>query len=95
MAKIKLAGSYPEQAVRQALEKFWDEVVVPETTADLGLVPGVALDSLTATDVLMTIESALGIQDQELPQTLVKSGGYDSKDEFVEHLTGCIKACVS
>lgn len=95
MTKIKLIGSYPEQAVRQALEKFWDEVVVPETTADLGLSPGAALDSLTATDVLLTIESVLGLQDQELPQTLVKSGGYDSKGEFVEHLAGCIHACVS
>lgn len=95
MAKIKLAASYPEQTVRKALEDFWDEVVDPEMTADLGLAPGAALDSLTATDVLLTIESVLGLQGQELPQTLVKSGGYDSKDEFVEHLTGCIRECVS
>ena len=95
MTKIKLAGSYPEQRVREALEKFWDEVVVSEAAADIGLSPGVALDSLTATDVLLTIESVLGLQGQELPQTLVKSGGYDSKDEFVEHLAGCVKACVS
>jgi hypothetical protein len=95
MAKIRLAGSYPEQEVRKALEDFWDEVVDPAMTADLGLAPGAALDSLTATDVLLTMESVLGLQDQELPQTLVKSGGYDSKDEFVEHLTGCIRECVS
>lgn len=95
MAKIKLVGCYPEEAVRQALEGFWDEVVDPEMTANLGLAPGAALDSLTATDVLLTIESVLGLQGQELPQTLVKGGGYDSKDEFVEHLTESVKACVS
>lgn len=95
MAKIKLVGSYPETEVRKALEEFWDRTVDPNAVEDLGLLPGVALDSLSATDVLLTVETVLGLQDQELPQTLVKSGGYDSKEEFVEHLGNSIKACVT
>lgn len=95
MAKVRINGSFPEQAIRDALDKFWDETVIPDQAADLGLAPGAALDSLTALDVLITIESVLNIQDQELPQTLVKSGGYESKEEFIDHLIGSIKACMS
>lgn len=95
MAKIRISGSFPEQAIRDALDGFWNNVVVPDQAASLGLSPGAALDSLTATDVLITIETVLGLKDQELPQTLVKSGGYESKDEFIKHLSESIKACVT
>jgi hypothetical protein len=95
MAKIRIDSSFPEQAIRDALEEFWDATIVPDQAVGLGLSPGATLDSLTATDVLITMESVLGLKDQELPQTLVKSGGYESKEEFIEHLVGSIKACVS
>jgi hypothetical protein len=54
MIKIRLAGNYPEKEVRKALEEFWDQTVDPDTVENLGLSPGVALDSLSATDVLLT-----------------------------------------
>lgn len=95
MAKIRFTGLYPEHEVRTALEDFWDRTVDEDGAADLGLSPGIALDSLSATDVLLEIETVLGLKDQQLPEALVQSGGYDSKEEFVEHLASRIKACVS
>ena len=95
MAKIKITVPYPRQTVRDALEAFWDETVTVGTESPVGAVAGAVLDSLTATEVLIVIEQILNLGDQELPQTLVKIGGYSSKDEFVDHLDACLEACVS
>lgn len=76
-----------ETRIKQELEQFWDERAIPsgpngETTVDELLGP---LESMTAVDVLATLEGVVG--DVPLPNTLIKAGGYSSKDEFVEHLS--------
>ena len=76
-----------ETRCRQELERFWDERAIPsgpegETTVDELLGP---LESMTAVDVLATLESVVG--DVQLPNTLIKPGGYKNKGEFIEQLS--------
>jgi acyl carrier protein len=72
---------FNDQDVAAVLGKYWDE-----RTADIeiggdsfGL--GAGMDSLTAIDVLLDLESSFELK--ELPVTLIKRGGYQSRDEFV------------
>lgn len=70
-----------DKDVAAVLVKYWDE-----RTADLdiGADPfglGEGMDSLTAIDVLLDLESEFELE--ELPVTLIKRGGYQSRDEFV------------
>jgi len=95
MGKISLAGPYPTNQVREVLSDFWDQTVNVEGTSDLGLCPTVALDSLTATEVLLNLEDILGLKGQELPHSLVKSGGYASKEEFIDHIEAGLSECIA
>lgn len=95
MAKTlnKVTGS-PEisrQDVLAALETWWDEhaeqdandplaVQRPEGSV-LNIQP--AIDSLAAVEALLVLEELLG---KEAPVTLVKSGGYQSREEFLDDL---------
>lgn len=71
--------------ISTALEEFW-----AMQTIDAGGATSVdelvaAMDSVTACEVLAAIESIVGM---ELPSgSVIKRGGYDSKDEFVAVLT--------
>lgn len=55
---------------------------VPTDAAALSAIPTV-LDSLAVVEMLMTIEPIL---DCELPDRLVKTGGYTSVEEALDHL---------
>jgi hypothetical protein len=72
--------------IRAELEQFWsdqDPLAPPSTGTVDDLVA--AMDSVTACEVLELLETLLGI---ELPSgDLIKRGGYDSKDQFVEELS--------
>lgn len=73
-------------AIKASLVQFWEErSVMTEKEPDSvdGLID--ELDSLTAVDALIPIEDIVGM---ELPEgELIRRGGYDSVDQFVEHLT--------
>ena len=73
--------------VEAELEKFWEEQSISidgDSEAIDDLVA--AMDSFTATEVLERLESTLGM---ELPAgELIRQGGYETKNQFIEHLTG-------
>lgn len=96
----KPAASFPEADVIDALKKFWAEET--GSSAKLGSPFGAPrkgggsvfdvrpeLDSLRAVEVLLVVEPVIGI---ELPDSVVKLGGYNSCDEFVDHMASGIRA---
>ena len=81
------AKSVSIKTVKHALEAFWDAQVSPPLSDSGSEVfsVGSEMDSLTAVAVLCELEVLLGIDN--LPETLVKRGGYKTKQEFVELLS--------
>ena len=79
--------------IQESLRKFWSE-----QSLDLGGAPAsiddlvAAMDSMTAVAVLIDIEEIVGMG---LPTgEVIRAGGYDSEDQFVEHLTACVQKYV-
>lgn len=71
------------EQVREALEQFWeDNSISKKETEDVeGLID--ELDSQSAIDVVLMVEKILGRDD--IPEDkVIRSGGYDSKSQFVE-----------
>src|SRR6266487_4176340 len=84
---------FPEQDLRTAIEQWWDE----ETSKQLDdpfAAPGtlfevlVDVDSLTAVNVLVAIESILGF---EPPESLIRSGGYTDRNDMLGHLLPALR----
>jgi hypothetical protein len=75
--------------VAAELEAFWEEQAGGPTGAGEGVDDLVAaMDSFTATEVLEGIERLVGM---ELPSgDVIRRGGYDSKEQFVEELSAQI-----
>ena len=80
--------------IRAELEQFWvdqDPLAPPGSGTVDDLVA--AMDSVTACEVLERLERLLGI---ELPSgDLIKRGGYDSKDQFVDELSVAVDEYVA
>lgn len=92
--------AFPEAEVIEALKKFWAEET--GSSAKTGSPFGAPkkgggtvfdvrpeLDSLRAVEVLLEVEKIIGI---ELPDTVVKLGGYDGYNEFMDQLVPSIRA---
>lgn len=82
-----------DKDVAAVLVTYWDE-----RTADLdigadpfGLSAG--MDSLTAIDVLLDLESKFELDD--IPVALIKRGGYQNRDEFVRLVSENLKRHVA
>lgn len=73
-------------AIETCLQKFWES----HSLAVDGALESVEelidpLDSLTAVDALIELEKIVGM---ELPEgRVIRRGGYDSKEQFIEDLT--------
>lgn len=72
--------------IEKCLQEFWEShslaVDGASETVD-GLID--PLDSLTAVDALIELEQIVGV---ELPEgRVIRRGGYDSKEQFIEDLT--------
>jgi hypothetical protein len=74
--------------IETILGQFWEDMAIElgedpqDTTGPLGA----PLDSLTAVEVLLQIDTLL---DRNIPaEVVIRKGGYESKDQFVELLTG-------
>lgn len=76
-----------EADVAKVLGDFWDENTLssPETGNSPGSVADLVepFDSMSAVDALLTLQKSLGVP---LPDSLVRRGGYQSKNDFVDHL---------
>jgi acyl carrier protein len=80
--------------IEACLGNFWEEMAIelgenPEHTSGL---LGAPLDSITALEVLLEIDTLL---NREIPaEAVIRKGGYDSKEQFVELLTKEVLAYV-
>ena len=82
-----------KEQIQQMLSDFWDEQALeasPEGDIPIDcLAP--PLDSLAAVEVLVALDKLLG---KKIPDSVIKSGGYESKEEFITHLSeNVIQAC--
>lgn len=76
-----------KQEIEACLERFWDEMAIEmgEEPQDVGALIGAPLDSLTAMEVMLEIDKLL---NRRIPaDTVIRKGGYESREQFVEHLT--------
>ncbi len=75
-----------KSAIEACLREFWDghSLAIEGASESVdGLID--PLDSLTAVDALIELEKIVGT---ELPEgRVIRRGGYDSKEQFIEDLT--------
>lgn len=75
----------PREAIAAALEAFWAGQTLGASGGDTIDDLVAAMDSFTASDALVEVESIVGM---ELPTgEVIRRGGYDSKEQFVTLLT--------
>lgn len=80
-----------EKRIVTALEEFWDERAIPAGPAEGGTVDDLVgpVESMTAVDVLAALDEIVGFK---LPNSVIQSGGYQTRDEFVQKLTARVMA---
>lgn len=92
--------AYPRQRIRQLIRAWWAreqedlqkiadpvEELQPNSGTVFDLVP--MISSHHAVEVILDLEPVLGY---EIPDSVIKRGGYHSCDEMVEHLDGKLAA---
>lgn len=82
-----------EAAVRAALDQFWEENAIPAPDGGASTVDELVgpVESMTAVGVLAMVDAIVGFQ---VPNTVIKVGGYRTKNEFVQHLSGRVMKLV-
>lgn len=81
--------------IEAVLGQFWEEMAIElgENPQDTSGLLGAPLDSLTAVEVLLQVDTLLG---RSIPaEVVIHNGGYESKQQFVELLTGQILSYVA
>lgn len=75
-----------EARIRAELENFWDERAIPVGSSGETAVEELAapVESMTAVDVLAGLDKITGLK---LPNTLIRRGGYNTRDQFVDSLS--------
>lgn len=78
-----------EQRVRAQLGQFWDDRAIPvgpdgDTIVEELVAP---VESLTAVEVLLDLDPIVGCK---LPSSVIRAGGYMTKEEFLEKLTASV-----
>lgn len=75
-----------QQQIEAALHEFWEEMALADAAAPAGAPEfPEAMDSLAAVDVLLKLEPIVGIELEAYQ--IIRRGGYDSKEQFLEDLT--------
>lgn len=91
--------AFPSREISSTLRNWWDNEVDFEKSlgdpfGDPNKKGGTVFDlqpevsSLQAVKVLLELEEIVGF---ELPDGMVKQGGYSTKEEFVRHLSGQVQ----
>ena len=84
-----LPKTFPQDAVVAALEAWWaqeqmDAILPGDATSDPDIMkPSVEIDSHRAVRALLTLQDVVKM---EIPETVIKAGGYDSMEEMHDHL---------
>lgn len=77
-----------KKQIEDMLSAFWDERVLVDDTCQQGEVGIesviVPLDSFSAVEILAELDVFLGVHT---PDSVIKNGGYATKEEFVNHLS--------
>lgn len=78
--------------IHQSLAKFWDDrsVALNDAATVEDLID--ELDSLSAVDALLPIEEHLGMDIEA--DKVIRRGGYNSKQQFIDHLSAAIERYV-
>lgn len=82
---------YLRKQIEKRLAEFWDEraIEMGEEPQDIGEL-GAPMDSLTSMEALMEIDTLVG---RKIPvDVTIKKGGYQTREEFVEHVTSNVLA---
>lgn len=92
--------AYPRQRIRQLIRAWWareqedlqkiadpPDELQPDSGTVFDLVP--LISSHHAVEIILELEPVLGC---ELPDSVIKRGGYHSCDEMIEHLDGKLAA---
>lgn len=74
-----------DSKVKKSLGDFWDEQMGGGLGEESPFPVGSGMDSVTATHVLLRVEVLLNVKD--IPFTVIKKGGYESKEDFVDTLS--------
>lgn len=90
-----LPEAFPLDEVLAAIDEWWEmeeqDAALPDdapTIPDI-MKPPVEIDSHRAVRALLTIQEVVKI---EIPETVIKKGGYDGIDEMKDHLVPKIQA---
>jgi acyl carrier protein len=79
-------------AIEKSLSEFWDRQSLKVDDSDSVDDFVDELDSLAAVDALLGIEAIVGMHIPEA--SVIRKGGYESKQQFIEHLTAKVMAYV-
>jgi hypothetical protein len=80
--------TFPERELKDAIGKWWDEETskrLRDPFSATGTLYDVLteVDSFSAVNVLLVIDSILGF---EPPESVIKPGGYRDRKEMIDHL---------
>lgn len=78
-----------ENTIKATLSDFWDNRSIPADYAGAMTIEDLVdpLESITAVDILSTLDIIVG---DKIPTKVIQSGGYKSKEEFVNNLTSAV-----
>ena len=86
-ATPKASVGFPAKAIETCIREFLNEEAAMQAVLHGGSAgtvgPQPVIDSLVVVEVLLELETKVPF---ELPESLVRAGGYGSVDEVVEHL---------
>lgn len=95
-----IAGSainvLPEKELTDGIIRWWDDQTLERGNDPFA--PGTLydvltdVDSLSAINVLLVLDPILGI---ELPESVIKPGGYSDRQEMIDHLIPAIRTFCS
>lgn len=75
--------------IEESLQQFWDDRAINVNMDSESIDDFIdEIDSLTAVDALIDIERITGM---DIPEgSVIRRGGYDTKKQFIEHLTASV-----
>ena len=75
--------------IEESLQQFWNDRAINVDMDSESIDDFIdEIDSLTAVDALIDIERITGM---EIPEgSVIRRGGYDTKKQFIEHLTASV-----
>lgn len=86
----------PEKQITDAIVDWWDSQALERGNDPFA--PGtlydvlIDVDSLSAVNVLLVLDPILGI---EIPESVIKPGGYSDRQEMIDHLIPAIRSFFS